>query len=461
MKFYSKGSFGSKRAFTPEGFLICYDVPIASTALMLYAEGEIPVDAGKDGLIRVTRTPEELFSPATIASFEGKASVNDHPEEDVTPENWKELSVGHVQNVRRGEGELEDCLLADLVITDLQAIKDIEDGKREVSCGYDADYEQLSAGVGQQHNIIGNHVALVEKGRCGPRCAIGDKAMAVKKVTLRDRVRALIKGKDAEGVEKLMEDAGIDLGEVHDEEGSVEAGRGDTHVHVHLGAKAEEAPASDADETERPDAGGSDVDSRFEAIENTLADLAEAVAKLANSESAEDDEEESDEVLGEDAEVVGEGRGEGRGEEGEGGEILGEDKAKGRDAAMGTLSTEARNTFSRAEILVPGIKFPTVDSKNPKKTRDALCKFRKDALKKAWAVGGKSRDAISSVLAGNKLNLRTATCDSVAVLFNGAAAVVGKQNSPVIRKDLGGNVGIGPKNVADINAQNRAFWKHK
>ena len=48
-------------------------------------------------------------------------------------------------------------------------------GVTEVSLGYDADYEQTAPGVGRQTNIIGNHVALVERGRCGPRCAIGDR----------------------------------------------------------------------------------------------------------------------------------------------------------------------------------------------------------------------------------------------------------------------------------------------
>ncbi len=71
----------------------------------------------------------------------------------------------------------DDILLADLLITDKAAIESVRAGLREVSCGYDADYEQIEPGRGRQRNIIGNHVALVEKGRCGSRCAIGDKDM--------------------------------------------------------------------------------------------------------------------------------------------------------------------------------------------------------------------------------------------------------------------------------------------
>ena len=60
----------------------------------------------------------------------------------VNPENWKELAVGHLQNVRRGTGDQSDLMLADLIVKDENAIQLIEDGLREVSCGYDAEYEQ-------------------------------------------------------------------------------------------------------------------------------------------------------------------------------------------------------------------------------------------------------------------------------------------------------------------------------
>lgn len=469
MKFFSKGASWSKQGETPEGFLICYDVPIARLGEMIYGANEVPVDAGRDGLIRVTRDDDSLFNPTTIASFEGKPVVNDHPEEDVTPANWRKYAVGTVQNVRRGEGALKDCLLADLVVTEAQAIRDVKDGKREVSCGYDADYEQLGPGRGQQHNIIGNHVALVDKGRCGPRCAIGDSEMAKRKVSLRDRIRAAFKARDAEELENAMADAELDLGEVHDEDTVGE--KGDTHVHVHLNNGPMGEKVEDEGEMENsPD--DELLVQRVEAIEQTLADLAEAVARLANAEEDEG-EDDGEDVLGEDAEVEGEGRSERR-EEGEGGEVLGEDEEyeegedvadrrardKGRDHAM-TLSGEARKAFANAEALVPGIRFPATDSKNPRKTRDTLCRFRKDALKKAYLAGGVGRDAIASVLGGRKLNLKTATCDAVSTVFNGAAEIAKRGNVQVMRKSLDRNAGLGPKSIEEINEQNRKFWAGK
>jgi hypothetical protein len=69
--------------------------------------------------------------------------------------------------VRRGTGADADVLLADMLITDAEGIQLIRSGKRAVSFGYDAHYRQIADGMGAQHNIRCNHVALVDEGRCG------------------------------------------------------------------------------------------------------------------------------------------------------------------------------------------------------------------------------------------------------------------------------------------------------
>jgi hypothetical protein len=130
--------------------------------------GEVPIAAGADGIIRVSRGPEDLFRPETIASFNGKSISNDHPDEDVNPDNWRQITVGVVLNPREGEGEDQGYLVTDFLITDARRSTMSRAGKVEVSCGYDADYEETGPGRGRQFNIIGNHVALVDKGRCGP-----------------------------------------------------------------------------------------------------------------------------------------------------------------------------------------------------------------------------------------------------------------------------------------------------
>jgi hypothetical protein len=168
---------GPTQSLTPEGFLIVRGVPLARTGPQLYSDQEIPISGDASGRIIIERMPEDVFRPQTLASLQGKAVTLDHPDDDVTPENYKALLVGAVINPRQGERVFDNLLLGDLIIYDAAAIKAIRDKEvREVSVGYKADYEETGTAHGRQRNIICNHLALVRDGRCGPVCRIGDKA---------------------------------------------------------------------------------------------------------------------------------------------------------------------------------------------------------------------------------------------------------------------------------------------
>lgn len=163
--------FSPNMTKTLEGFLICHNVPIARTGWQDYLPQEIGLPG--DEIIKVYRSEEEVFSQATIASFEGKPVTNEHPSQEVRPDNVSAYGKGHAQHVRRGSGEYTDMLLADLFVTDPILIAEIEAGKREVSCGYDCDYVQAN-GRYEQQKISGNHIAVVPSGRAGSRIAIKD-----------------------------------------------------------------------------------------------------------------------------------------------------------------------------------------------------------------------------------------------------------------------------------------------
>lgn len=215
MKYLFNTRLGDTRFRLSDGSLLCKDVPIARTGSQLYSADDLPnLEADSDGEIVVERTPDEVFSPETLASFEGMTVTILHPEDDagnikfVDPENWRELAVGHVQNVRRGTGSQSDLTIADLIIKDEAAIGYIESGLREVSCGYDAEYKQTGAGKAKQHQITGNHVALVPNGRAGLRCAIGDRnTMATTKKSWITRFRQAMKTGDADTMNELLESA--------------------------------------------------------------------------------------------------------------------------------------------------------------------------------------------------------------------------------------------------------------
>ena len=215
---------------TGEGFLICRNVPIARTGEQEYLGREIGLTgADSDCLITVRRPPEEVFSDASLASFEGKPATNDHPPDLVGPDDVSIYEKGHAQNIRRGAGEWEDYVLADLHIHDRELIDAIQNGKREISCGYECEYVKNEDGTYSQKHIRGNHVAVVERGRAGKRAAILDSAnkeqaekrperKAMKKKGLFFKLFGqAVKDKSPEEIEQLAMDAAA----AFDEEGEV------------------------------------------------------------------------------------------------------------------------------------------------------------------------------------------------------------------------------------------------
>lgn len=178
MRAYYGSRLSPNQTMTPEGFLICLNVPIARTGVQTYLRSELGFEDDPTGLVDVIRTDDEVFSEATIASFEGKPATEDHPPVEVKPDNISAYDRGHVQNVHRGTGDESDLLIADLYITSPPLIDAIKSGRlREVSCGYDCEYRLDEQGRLYQCGIRGNHVAVVSAGRAGARVAIKDSEL--------------------------------------------------------------------------------------------------------------------------------------------------------------------------------------------------------------------------------------------------------------------------------------------
>ena len=169
-KAYYGSRFSPNMTRTPEGFLVCHNVPIARIGVQEYLGEEIGYP--DKNIVKVVRLPYEVFHQATLASFEGKPLTDEH--HWVSPDNVNAHLRGVTTNVRQGAGNESDLVLADFIIYDSTLISEIENGKREVSCGYDCVYEPLENGQYAQRQIRGNHVAVVKEGRAGPRVAIKD-----------------------------------------------------------------------------------------------------------------------------------------------------------------------------------------------------------------------------------------------------------------------------------------------
>jgi uncharacterized protein len=183
-QFYAdRVAIGSHRAKTPEGYLVLLGIPIARTGIQKYKASELKLEGvPANQTVEVYRPYDEVFSPATVASFEGKSITSPHPPVFLTPDNDSTYSRGHGQNLRKGDEVLEDGefgLLADLVVKDGVLASRVDNNTiSEISCGYDYDLvpDDSVPGRYKQVNIRGNHIAIVESGRAGSSVRVLDSS---------------------------------------------------------------------------------------------------------------------------------------------------------------------------------------------------------------------------------------------------------------------------------------------
>ena len=127
----------------------------------------------KDGTVEwELRHPDDVYDEASLRTLELLPLTNDHPTETVTQDNVKDLQVGHF-----GEFVLVDMMHGfitnKIVVSDANAIRDVENGKRALSMGYSTDtIDQAGVWNGipytrRQTNIRYNHGSMVDRGRAG------------------------------------------------------------------------------------------------------------------------------------------------------------------------------------------------------------------------------------------------------------------------------------------------------
>ena len=408
MKYFFNTQLGETRYSLADGSLLCKDVPIARTGTQVYAAEDLPnLTPNAAGQIIVTRSPEQVFDPATLASFEGMSITVLHPEDEdgnirlVNPQNWKDLAHGHLQNVRRGTGNQSDLMLADLIVKDEYAIQLIEDGLRQVSCGYDAEYEQTTPGKADQVDITGNHVALVPKGRAGNRCAIGDRdTMATQKKSWLQRLRFAAKTGDADTMNELLDSAPA---AVTGDEGDLPSG-GNLNINL-----SPQQPLPDKD----PEMGGKATGDGEDDIKTLLKALLAKLEGTTTGDNADDPE--------------------------------GKDKkdptGDGEDDEEETTITG--DSAYRAEVIVPGIDL----SRKVKPTA-----FKRDVLSAA------DKTLVRQVV--GDADISKLPKQSVNMAFNAVSEIAKGRNTRSTTGDAQ-RLNIGTPKISDLNKQNAEFWSNR
>lgn len=167
---------------TNDGYLVA-DARVARVGIQTYGAHELGLkDRAATDVIRVYRSPEEVFAKDALGSMAWRPMTNDHPKDMVTAENWKALTVGSIgDGAAREVANDGEYVRVSLTMMDQGAINAWKNGKRELSVGYtcDVDFTPGKTADGQeydavQRNIRTNHLALVKYGRAGSACRIGD-----------------------------------------------------------------------------------------------------------------------------------------------------------------------------------------------------------------------------------------------------------------------------------------------
>lgn len=156
---------------TPEGYLFAEGLA-TRTGVLLYRNDD-------GSARRELRPPEEVMNPASLGTLGRRPVTLGHPMDEqgrpvkVDSKNVEEYGVGTVgETIFREQGGF---VKVDLTLQREDAIKAVESGTRELSCGYDCRLDWTEGEwFGEpfdciQRDIAYNHLAVVDRGRAGSK----------------------------------------------------------------------------------------------------------------------------------------------------------------------------------------------------------------------------------------------------------------------------------------------------
>lgn len=176
----------TERIFKDTGQMIAPCV-VARTGIMHYLAKECGpqfADRAPDSIVRIATFAEDLFDEDSLKTYQASPITLDHPKEQVTVENSKELMKGHLEGLpTRVDVDGESELHSTIVISDADALAEIKAGKTELSSGHKSILVMNDTGEGEwdakKTCIKNNHTAIVKIGRAGKSVSIADSGDAV------------------------------------------------------------------------------------------------------------------------------------------------------------------------------------------------------------------------------------------------------------------------------------------
>lgn len=150
------------------GFLT-YDLTAAQTGVFPYMDPET------GDIVYELKHPDDLLTDQVLSQLKNLPITDEHPWQLVNPDNSKELVKGMTTDTVQIMGEK---LTGRATIFDSGLIGNVLNGnKKECSLGFECEIVEESGSYKGVHydrkqtNLKLNHLAMVEKGRCGPECS--------------------------------------------------------------------------------------------------------------------------------------------------------------------------------------------------------------------------------------------------------------------------------------------------
>ncbi len=205
----------SHRNVDDNGYISVDESPILRAGILEYygtelldgrEEGKIDdVPVVADKVYKVYLPPEELARGAD--SFKLLPITNDHEwlgTEGADARDFQEGSTGENVTVK------EEKIFVPLKFTGDEIIAALNSGKQELSASYtnklsksdNPDYDFVAS------DIKGNHVALVEKGRCGPDVKVLNNQMERKRMKIKNEMKLILGDKEIDLEEFFKQEQG-------------------------------------------------------------------------------------------------------------------------------------------------------------------------------------------------------------------------------------------------------------
>lgn len=315
------------------GFWFIKHNPISKEGVFPYLGHTISDECEPNKIYKVYRPASTLKDSVETWDNPPKPFIDDH---EMLGEGFTAIDDRPVQGVINNPVFENGVLYADITVYSEDLKQNIENGKKELSLGYFCKYKK-ERGVFKgevydyvQYDMVGNHIALVDAGRCGSDVKVFDHKCTMDSLDLggfesplktmdesgiinmkeqKDvKMAKYITVTDAEEVlkEKLDEDKVKDIVDALEEKADEEKKSEDSDEEKEE-KKAEDKCGKDEDEEEKKESEDEDDDEKKETkdsikeLMSVVKDMADDIKKLVAKDEEKDDEEKKESEDGDDS----------------------------------------------------------------------------------------------------------------------------------------------------------------